>query len=47
MGEQRIYILEKFRSEEEIENLKNLVVDAGRKNMLAATNLNQGGMTMG
>ena len=29
-------------SEEEIENLKNLVVDAGRKNMLAATNLNQG-----
>lgn len=39
----RIDILEKFRAKEEIDNLKNLVIDAGRKNALAAMALKQGG----
>lgn len=40
----RIKILEEFREKEEIENLKNLVEDASRKNALAIMHLEQGGI---
>ena len=43
----RITILEKFREKEEIDNLKNLVKDAGRKLELAENGLRQGGEQMG
>lgn len=45
--QQRITILEKFREKEEIDNLKNLVKDAGRKLKLAENGLRQGGEQMG
>lgn len=44
---ERINILEKFRTREEIRNLKDLVKDASRKNALAAMYLKQGGENMG
>ncbi len=40
----RIKILEAFREKEEIDNLRNLVEDARRKNVLAAMHLKQGGV---
>ena len=39
----RITILKQFRSEEEMENLKNLVEDARRKTALAAADVQRGG----
>ena len=40
----RITILKQFRSEEEMENLKNLVEDARRKTALAAVDVQRGGL---